>query len=217
MMELQATQEYTGQQIHAVNLVTQWESYLRTDTDGNGTTDSDFQVDFGVIIADANDASRGTACGTVTAVNPGTDAITVVVASGALAATANPVQLFAVPAHEYVVNGNGQLLRDGMLLAQGVEDMQFAVFIDTNDNNTIDVNEYRGDGVDPDYVASTIDHEDAREIRVNLVLRTRAQDPELGDGQFQLTENRTAVAGNDGFRRRVHTSISRLRNVAMRS
>lgn len=37
MMEVQAAQEYTGQQIHAVNLVPQWESYLSTDSGRNAT------------------------------------------------------------------------------------------------------------------------------------------------------------------------------------
>ena len=40
MMAVQAAQEYTGQQIHAVNLVTMWEEYLEFDTkhDGPGST-----------------------------------------------------------------------------------------------------------------------------------------------------------------------------------
>lgn len=38
MMEVQAAQEYTGQQIHVVGLTTQWKSYLDFDTDLQGTT-----------------------------------------------------------------------------------------------------------------------------------------------------------------------------------
>ena len=40
MLPLQAAQEYTGQQIHAVNLVTMWEEYLAFDTKhgGDGAT-----------------------------------------------------------------------------------------------------------------------------------------------------------------------------------
>ncbi|KAH8044423.1 alpha-glucuronidase [Aureococcus anophagefferens] len=43
MMEVQAAQEYTGQQIHAVNLVTMWEEYLAFDTfhRGPGSTIAD--------------------------------------------------------------------------------------------------------------------------------------------------------------------------------
>ena len=39
-MEVQAAQEYTGQQIHAVSLTSQWETYLDFDTfaHGPGTT-----------------------------------------------------------------------------------------------------------------------------------------------------------------------------------
>ena len=36
MMEVQATQEYTGQQIHAVSLTAQWSSYLSFDTLAHG-------------------------------------------------------------------------------------------------------------------------------------------------------------------------------------
>ena len=36
MMAVQAAQEYTGQQIHAVNLVTMWEEYLEFDTKHGG-------------------------------------------------------------------------------------------------------------------------------------------------------------------------------------
>ncbi len=91
------------------------------------------------------------------------------------------------------------------------------MFVDANDNNVVDVNELRGDGVSPDYLANANDHSDAREVRVSLVLRTRSQDRDFTDGQFQRTENRTAIAGNDGFRRRVHTSRVLLRNLVSRS
>ena len=36
MMAVQAAQEYTGQQIHAVNLITMWEEYLEFDTKHHG-------------------------------------------------------------------------------------------------------------------------------------------------------------------------------------
>ena len=36
LMEVQAAQEYTGQQIHAVSLTSQWETYLDFDTFAHG-------------------------------------------------------------------------------------------------------------------------------------------------------------------------------------
>jgi hypothetical protein len=53
-------------------------------------------------------------------------------------------------------------------------------------------------------------------VRANLVLRTRFPDANWSQGVFQNLENRTAVAGTDGFRRRVHTATVRLRNVGNR-
>ena len=94
---------------------------------------------------------------------------------------------------------------------------EHVIAVDLNDDNIVDVNEYRGNGVDPDYVASAVDHGDSREMRVSLVTRTRSPDVDFINGQEQTTENRTAGGGNDGFRRRVTTSTARLRNVANRS
>lgn len=40
MMEVQAAQEYTGQQIHVCGLVKQWESYLAFDTMAGGASNA---------------------------------------------------------------------------------------------------------------------------------------------------------------------------------
>ena len=69
----------------------------------------------------------------------------------------------------------------------------------------------QGDGAGGDYTAKDTDMSELREIRVNLVVRTRGEDSDF-DGQPQLRENRTA-AGTDGFRRRVYTSTVRVRNM----
>jgi hypothetical protein len=59
-------------------------------------------------------------------------------------------------------------------------------------------------------------------MRVNVVIRTRAQDadvvqsPGMAQGSWQITENRVDPGGFDGFRRRVHTSTVRPRNVGVR-
>ncbi len=190
------------------------------DTDANGIADSDFQVGGGIILTDAVTPTRGAACGVITAIDLGANIITFTRVSGALGAIAFGASedLRVVPAHEYRIDvPNTQLLRNGMILAMGVEDLQFAVWLDVNDDNAIDPGEYFGDGSSADYTASGTDHGDSREMRVTLVTRTRSADAEFQLGQEQNAENRLAPGGNDGFRRRVHTSTSRLRNVVNRS
>jgi prepilin-type N-terminal cleavage/methylation domain-containing protein len=185
------------------------------DTDANGVNDSDFQMNAGVIVVDSNNADRGAACGVLTA-NPTGGDLDVNILSNPLAGGGAAPRLVAVPAHVYTVNNQLQLLRDGMVLAEGVEDLQVAYFFDANGNRQVDPNEYRGDGTAPNYVANAVDGSDVREVRANLVFRTRLPDPENTQGQFQVTENRVGPAGNDGFRRRVHTATVWLRNVGNR-
>jgi hypothetical protein len=67
------------------------------------------------------------------------------------------------------------------------------------------------------YVSSAWDHRQLREIRLNVVVRSREADlSNRFDGLAQATENRQAVVATDGFRRRVHTATVRLRNVGFR-
>jgi hypothetical protein len=198
------------------------------DTDGNGTNDSDFQVNGGVIIADTSSPTQGVACGTVTAVNLGGSQITVDVRSG----LSTSVSLIAIPAHEYRVDGT-QLLWNGNALTDAVEDLQVTYIIDNNDppDNQVTADEIFGDDESsahnlfddpsPSYGGGTITltgsaAELVREVRVNIVVRTRLEDEDFTSGRFQGTENRD-VSGvtADGFRRRVITTKVMLRNVAM--
>lgn len=186
------------------------------DTDGNGVADSDFQIGGGVIIADSSDSSVGTSCGVVASL-PSATSIRVNFTGGG-----EPIapggDLIAVPAHVYTVDGNRQLLRDGMVLTHGVEDLQFALFYDLDDDGLIDAN-----SEDPgatafagSYQSDNWDNELLAEIRVSIVAVSRATDPQFSEGHFQQTENRGAVAGKDGFRRRVFTASIRPRNVGQR-
>ncbi|MBW2496698.1 MAG: type II secretion system protein [Deltaproteobacteria bacterium] len=190
------------------------------DTDGDGTADSDFRVNGGVIVADAGNPSRGTACGVVTGVTLAGPEIAVTIVSGALGAlpaTPDPVDLVAVPAHVYQVTAGMQLTRDGMLVADDVEDLQIAVFVDADVDREVDAGEYRGDGVGADFDPTAVDATTIREIRANVALRTRREDLDNPNGRFQQSENRGAVGAADGYRRRVHSSIIKLRNVGSRA
>ena len=186
------------------------------DTDGNGVADSDFREGGGVIAMDANDPGRGSACGVVTDVNQGSSQLTIDFQSAGLAGAGAGAQLVLVPAHEYRIANGDQLLRDGVLLSEGVEDLQVAYFFDGNTDNVVDAGEMRGTPGN-DYLASGQDASEVREVRANLVTRTRMEDREWGLGRPQALENRAAGAVNDGFRRRTYTSTVMLRNVGARS
>jgi len=184
------------------------------DTDGNGTNDSDFQVGGGAIIVDSENPARGSACGTVTGVNIGANAVTINVRTLPLGLAGANVQLTVVPAIEYRIAG-AQLFRNGLLLSNEIEDLQVSLYFDVNGDNLVDAGEILGDGVGSDYLASASDAADLRGVQLSLVARTRLEDPNF-NGFFQATQNRNPVAGNDGFRRRVHNNTIRLRNVGSR-
>jgi prepilin-type N-terminal cleavage/methylation domain-containing protein len=186
------------------------------DTDGNGANDSDFNDEGGgVIIVDLMNLDRGSVCGVVTAVDLATNSITVDIKTGGLGGTPANYALTAVPALEYRID-SARLYRNNLRLADGIEDLQIAYFLDTNGNDTVDVGELRGDSV-TDYLATTSDASFLRAVRLNIVARTRSEDDRFTQGFFQATENRDEIPGQDGFRRRVHTAIVRMRNVGSRA
>jgi hypothetical protein len=192
------------------------------DTDDDGVEESDFAPEAGAILVDAENPDRGVACGIVRAIAFNAP-MSVTVQFMTLYDTAIPADqdLKLVPAHVYQIVPNSdppRLERDGQVLAKDVEDFQVAYFYDDDgDGEVDDPGETRGDAstaLDTD----SVNGEDLREIRLNLVLRTRADDPRNPDsaGTGQATENRTtAIPGDDGKRRRVHTATVRLRNLSL--
>ncbi len=187
------------------------------DTLGGG---SDFVVGSGVIVADRNVATRGVACGMVTGVgNTSLASIPVTVElENPTGALASGTQLVLIPAVVYEVDNNGVLLRNGVALVDQVEDLQVAWFFDLNGDRNVDPGEYIADGQGgaDDYDAEALDATQLREVRINLVVRTRDDDPNDSwrQGIGQALENRTvgSVPAADGARRRTHTSTIRLRN-----
>lgn len=195
------------------------------DSDGNGTRDSDFQCQNGgctaagalaggVIVIDKANPGRGVACGIIQRIAGNT--VVADMLNALSGGAVNAPDLRAIPAHVYQVDANRQLLRDNLVLTGDVEDLQVAWYYDLDDDGRIDAGEYRGIGGGTAYNPSNLDATFVREVRANVVVRTRYEDDRLEGGQFQRTENRAAVAGQDGFRRRVLTSTVKLRNVGTR-
>lgn len=193
------------------------------DTDGDGVADSDFVEGGGAILVDVDDPARGVACGIVLDVI-GTTSVRVDFQTS-ISAPGEGDRVILVPAHVYQVDTSGDepvLTRNGRPLAAGVEDLQVAFFFDRDRDGQVDGEDQAGGempggiGNAPVYESDDWDNRDLREVRINLVTRTRDPDVTNAIGQFQATENRVAPGGNDGFRRRVHTSTVKLRNVGYR-
>ncbi len=191
----------------------------------------DFAVNGGVIVMDRNDANARVACGIITNIDITGTTLTVNWNGTGFNASGSP-DVIAVPAHVYSVTvpGGGlpnQLQRDGLGLAQDIEDFQLAFFFDADDDRNVDPDEMFGDGVDAAggvdssvYDPANTDGTTLREVRINLVGVTRDPDPrqEYVQGMPQALENRLlGVPPADRFRRRVHTATVRIRNVGNES
>lgn len=206
------------------------------DTDSNGVNDSDFQIGGGVIVIDVDNPGRGVACGIISSITIASNTVvfdlTTTTLSGSMAV---PGSLVLVPAITYTVTTPGgaaqpEIQRNGQMLARDTEDLQVAWFFDDDDDGVVDALEYRASAtnietatgtqaIDPvpatTFDTSTVDGTLLREIRFNLVTRTRANDPRnpANAGIGQATENRTTnIPGADGRRRRIYSATVRMRN-----
>ena len=225
------------------------------DLDGDGVAESDFlwttapARNGGVIVVDRNNPERGAACGVITDIDTGTNTVRVDfelknapnsptpngASPGGTPLAAGAVDLVAVPAHVYWINPGAadqppQLIRDGMVLANDVEDLQLAMFYDVDDDGVVDgaaalppfhsAIEYPGSAAaNAEYESGLWNNKLLREVRVTVVARTRSQDPDvlanpnLASGVTQGFENRPAGVVADGFRRRSITLVVQPRNV----
>ena len=203
------------------------ELYVDVAADG-----ADFVQNAGLILVDRNDPEGRVACGQIFSivgtqllVNFGPDSQYPNYTPG----IANDV--VAIPAHMYQIQPAGgglpdRLFRDGLLLANDVEDLQVVFYIDDNDDRIVDIGEVFGDGGTPTYAPANlagIDMTKLREVRVNVVTATSQDDPNQNyqfDGanftfsRGQATANRALnVPGPDRRRRRLHSATVRLRNL----
>lgn len=186
------------------------------DNDGDGDADTDFREGGGVIVADRLNPDRGVLCGRILNVDVGNEKVQVDVLSGSLGSLAGVEDLKIVPAIEYRIGGGRQLLRNGQPLAEGIEDLQVAWLFDVDGDGAIDESsESRGTPAGGDYTNSELDVDLLRSIRIDVVARSRLEDPKFNTGALPALENRPA-GGQDGFRRRTHTATIMPRNLVNR-
>ena len=202
------------------------------DVDSGG----DFGVGAGVMVVDRNDSEGRVVCGTITNLTDSAgDGVTLVVDFDTAAVTFNSgstTEIAAIPAHVYRViePGGGmvdryQLRRNGVLVANDVEDMQFVLFFDIDDDGVVESGEVEGDdgstvgdGIGIAHSPASADGRNLKQVRLNLVMSTEREDPDQRAplSQPQVTGNRDpgSVAAPDRKKRRVYQSTIRLRNVS---
>ena len=128
-------------------------------------------------------------------------------------------EIVIVPAARYSLDttgGVGRLMRNGDLLAEGVDDFQISYYFDVDGDGVVDAATAEEPGTKNGnaYVPTNWNNNQLKEVRFSIVVRTRASDQTFDQGSFVALENRAAPAGgNDGFRRRVVVGSVRPRNV----
>lgn len=196
---------------------------LKIDTGANGG----LVVNGGVIVLDRNDPERRIACGEITAIAG--DTLTVDFGPSADATAIGTDDLIAIPAVVYKIVpatalDPSQLLRNGLVLAYDVEDLQASFFFDTDANgNQTAATEVFGTlnaaGTYPPASGAGFDMGTLREVVVQVVTVTHDDAPNTTGGSSTLTQglvvsNRTAnLAPADRRVRRLHTANVRLRNL----
>ncbi len=199
------------------------------DNNGDGNNDSDYQYDVlnaqvtiagGVILRDITAPNKGVACGVITGIRG--SQVDVDWRSPTLT-WVNNVDVIVIPAHVYEILpavvgvSPPQLTRNGLLVADDVEDMQVNYFLDVDDDGLIDPGELNGSGGPQDYLATRgSDGQFLRDVTVSLIVRSAMEETEtvVLQGTVQDLENHVAPAVIlDGYRRRALSSTVRPRNV----
>ncbi len=186
----------------------------------------------GVIIRDTNSSDHDVACGIITAIAGNT--LTINWVSDPIGWT-NVTDVIAVPANVYQIRPAqagvrpAQLLRNGLVAANDVEDLQVEYFFDLDDNGMVsidnagalDVDERRGSSDTLPYSSADIDiNQFLRNVTVSVVVTTPMDEPSgLLLGRPQDIANHDILAAGwlpanaDGLRRRVISMTVYPRNV----
>ncbi len=184
---------------------------------------ADFAEQGGLILVDRSDPNRPVACGRITSIaGVGPFTLTVDMGPSTFTAAMAPPDVVAVPAQIYSIalptaDTPSQLLRNGDVLANDVEDLQVVFFFDGDNDRVVDPGEVFGDGGTGTYPPpAATDFTRLVELRINLIATTRSDDPNerftLMRGQATANRDPASIIGTDRKRRRLHAATVRLRN-----
>lgn len=198
-------------------------------------SEADFAVGAGVMVVDKNDSEGRVVCGTITSLtNSAGNGVSLVVDFDTAAVTfgsGSATEIAAIPALVYkIIEPAGgatdryQLRRNGVLVANDIEDMQLVLFFDADDDGVVEAGEVEGDdgsmvgdGISIIHSPALADGRALKQVRINLIISTEREDPDQRAplSQPQVTGNRdpSSLAAPDRKKRRVYQSTIRLRNV----
>lgn len=161
-------------------------------------TNDDYAVGGGIIVSDGVRSH----CARITSIAGSTVGFTPGTPAGFLVST---LAGRAVPAVVYEVTGNG-LLRNGMLFASQIEDVQVEFAVDLNQDGDITGAEFPIHSLDGSETGQV------RGVQLSVVARTNRDDLSAIEGQLQALANR-AAGPVDTFRRRIVTNTIAPRNL----
>jgi len=181
----------------------------------------------GVILVDREDPEQRVACGEITAI--GGDMLTVDFGPSPDATAIGASDVVAIPAVVYKIRpatatDPSQLLRNGLVLAYDVEDLQAEVYFDVDASGTENAATERfgalnAAGTYPPASGAGFDMSTLREVAVSVVTVTQDDAPNTTGGAITLSQglvvaNRnTSLAPADRRLRRLQTANVRLRNL----
>lgn len=193
-------------------------------------------VGAGVIVRDTNSSDHAVACGVITGIAGNT--ITVNWLSDSIG-WASVLDVIAVPANVYQISPAiagvqpSQLLRNGLVVANDVEDLQVEYFFDLDDNGIVSIDgagalqldERRGSSDTAVYSSADTDmNQFLRNVTVTVVVTTPMDDGAAQSlGRPQDVANHDIIAGGwvaanaDGLRRRVVSMTVYPRNIGNES
>jgi len=170
---------------------------LEMDVDGDG--DDDYDDDAGLIISNGTRSH----CARITSVSLNTISFTPATPSGF---SMTVTDALVAPAVIYEID-NRILRRNNELLATNVEDLQVEFAIDTNNDNQIGGGEFPINSMDNQAVAQT------RGVQISVLTRTSVESEEIEGVGRQTVANHAASGVPDGYRRRLATVTTALRNI----
>lgn len=179
----------------------------------------DFATGGGIIIASKDQ----TYCARIASITPGAPATITFATSDATTYITNITDYTqAVPANVYEVNANNELLRNNMVLAQGIEDLEAEFWVDGSANNL--------DDGDTEFPVNTLNNPDPpggglmarndriRRVRISVLAVSQFED-QANSATGNLSYARPKVANRDAgdvpdrFRRRAFSVSIMPRNV----